>query len=73
MLDVRCRQLHKPLALAQTGVLTFDTTEGPVVRVRKADFIGNRSYTSDKLRGQLANIIGGGAKRSCSISFDPAH
>ena len=23
------------------------------------------------LRGQLANIMGGGAKRSCSISFDP--
>ena len=23
------------------------------------------------LRGQLANIIGGGAKRSCSISFEP--
>jgi outer membrane protein assembly factor BamA len=41
-------------ALAQTGVLTFDITEGPVVRVRKVDFIGNRSYTSDKLRGQLS-------------------
>ena len=25
------------------------------------------------LRGQLANIMGGGAQRSCSISFDPAH
>jgi hypothetical protein len=23
------------------------------------------------LRGELANIMGGGAKRSCSISFDP--
>ena len=36
--------------LTQTGVLVFKVVEGPNVRVRKVDFKGNNSFSSDRLR-----------------------
>jgi outer membrane protein insertion porin family len=35
------------------GELVFRIVEGPNVRVRKINFIGNRSFTSDRLRAQI--------------------
>lgn len=40
-------------ALAKTGELVFNVTEGPNVRVRNVKFIGNKSFTDDKLKGQI--------------------
>ncbi len=39
--------------LQTTGVLTFHITEGPQVRVRKIDFIGNNSFGAWKLKDQI--------------------
>jgi outer membrane protein assembly factor BamA len=36
--------------LAQTGQLTFDIVEGPNVKVRRVNFLGNHSFTDDRLR-----------------------
>jgi outer membrane protein insertion porin family len=38
-------------ALAESGTLTFKVTEGPNVKIRKVKFIGNRSYTGERLGG----------------------
>ncbi|HEX8342242.1 MAG TPA: BamA/TamA family outer membrane protein [Tepidisphaeraceae bacterium] len=38
----------------KTGVLKFDVVEGPRVRVRNIVFRGNRTYSADKLRDQIA-------------------
>jgi outer membrane protein assembly factor BamA len=38
-------------ALTRDGVVVFNIVEGPNVRVRKVGFVGNRSITSDRLRG----------------------
>jgi outer membrane protein insertion porin family len=35
------------------GDLVFIITEGPNVRIRKVKFIGNRSFTDDRLKGQI--------------------
>ena len=35
------------------GDLVFIITEGPNVRIRKVKFIGNRSFTDDRLKGQV--------------------
>jgi outer membrane protein assembly complex protein YaeT len=35
------------------GNLIFIITEGPNVRIRKVKFIGNRSFTDDRLKGQI--------------------
>jgi outer membrane protein insertion porin family len=37
--------------LSREGVLAFNITEGPNVRVRRVAFIGNHSMTADRLRG----------------------
>jgi outer membrane protein insertion porin family len=39
--------------LQDTGVLVFHIIEGPQVRVRKIDFIGNTSFGSWTLKGQI--------------------
>lgn len=39
--------------LTQSGELLFNITEGPNVKVRKIDFIGNNSFTSERLRGEV--------------------
>lgn len=39
--------------LTSTGDLVFNIVEGPNVRVRKVDFVGNRSFTNDRLKGQI--------------------
>ncbi|MCS7033419.1 MAG: outer membrane protein assembly factor BamA [Phycisphaerae bacterium] len=39
--------------LARTGDLVFKIVEGPNVRVRKVDFIGNNSFTADRLKSQI--------------------
>jgi outer membrane protein assembly factor BamA len=40
--------------LARTGQLVFNIVEGPNVRVRKVDFVGNRSFSDDRLRDQVS-------------------
>jgi len=40
-------------SLARTGELTFLVTEGPNVRVRKVDFVGNESFSDDRLKDQV--------------------
>jgi outer membrane protein insertion porin family len=42
-----------PEELQRTGVLVFRITEGPQVRVRKIDFIGNNTYSAWKLKDQI--------------------
>lgn len=42
-----------PEPLAEKGEVVFNIVEGPNVRVRKTDFIGNKSFTTDKLKGQI--------------------
>ena len=39
--------------LQSTGVLVFHITEGPQVRVRKIDFIGNNNFGAWKLKDQI--------------------
>jgi outer membrane protein insertion porin family len=39
--------------LTRHGELNFDITEGPLVRVRKVGFVGNNSFTSDRLKDQI--------------------
>lgn len=39
--------------LAETGDLIFETVEGPNVRIRNVEFLGNRSFTDDKLDDQI--------------------
>ena len=39
--------------LQDTGVLVFHIIEGPQVRIRKIDFIGNNSFGSWTLKGQI--------------------
>jgi outer membrane protein insertion porin family len=39
--------------LARTGDLAFNIVEGPNVRVRKVHFIGNHSFSEDKLKDQV--------------------
>jgi len=38
-------------ALTREGVVAFNVVEGPNVRVRRVNFIGNHSITSDRLKG----------------------
>ena len=45
--------LWSPEELQSTGVLTFHITEGPQVRVRKIDFIGNNSFGAWKMKDQI--------------------
>lgn len=40
-------------AATRTGKLVFKVTEGSRVRVRKVEFVGNTSFTDDKLSGQV--------------------
>jgi outer membrane protein insertion porin family len=42
-----------PEPLAEHGELIFNIVEGPNVRVRNITFIGNKSFTADRLKGQL--------------------
>jgi outer membrane protein insertion porin family len=42
-----------PEELQNTGVLVFHITEGPQVRVRKIDFIGDNSFGGWKLKDQI--------------------
>jgi outer membrane protein insertion porin family len=37
--------------LARSGVVTFQIVEGPNVRIRKVAFIGNNSFTTERLKG----------------------
>jgi outer membrane protein assembly factor BamA len=39
--------------LVRTGNLHFDIVEGPNVKVRKVDFVGNRAFSDDRLRDQV--------------------
>jgi outer membrane protein insertion porin family len=39
--------------LAQRGVLAFRIVEGPNVRVRKVEFIGNHSFSDDRLKDEV--------------------
>lgn len=39
--------------LAQAGNLIFNITEGPNVKVRRIEFIGNNSFSDDRLRDQV--------------------
>ncbi len=39
--------------LSRGGVLEFDIVEGPHVRIRKIQFLGNRSFTDEKLKDQI--------------------
>jgi len=39
--------------LTSTGELEFRIVEGPNVRVRKVNFVGNRSYTDDRLKDAI--------------------
>lgn len=39
--------------LTSSGDLVFNIVEGPNVRIRKIDFVGNTSFTDDRLRGQI--------------------
>jgi len=43
--------------LQKTGVLVFHIVEGPQVRVRKIDFIGNNSFSAWKLKDQIKTGI----------------
>ncbi len=42
-----------PSDLQKSGVLEFNIVEGPQVRVRKVDFIGNNSFSAWKLKDQI--------------------
>lgn len=42
-----------PEPLSQRGELVFNIVEGPNVRVRNIEFVGNRSFTTDRLKGQI--------------------
>jgi len=42
-----------PEPLSSRGELIFNIIEGPNVRVRKTDFVGNNSYSTDTLKGQI--------------------
>ena len=46
-----------PEELQSTGVLVFHIVEGPQVRVRKIDFIGNNSFGAWKLKDQIKTAI----------------
>src|SRR6185312_15907889 len=39
--------------LATTGELTFQIVEGPNVKVRKIAFVGNHSFSADRLRDEI--------------------
>jgi len=39
--------------LGTKGELTFNIVEGPEVRIRKVDFVGNNSFTRDRLLDQI--------------------
>jgi outer membrane protein insertion porin family len=39
--------------LQKTGVVTFHVVEGPEVRIRKVDFIGNNNFSAWKLKDQI--------------------
>ncbi len=39
--------------LADSGALVMNVTEGPNVKIRNVKFIGNKSYSDDRLRGQV--------------------
>jgi outer membrane protein insertion porin family len=39
--------------LARNGQLVFNIVEGPNVKVRKVDFVGNRSFSDDRLKDQV--------------------
>ncbi len=39
--------------LSESGDLVFNVVEGPNVKVRKVAFIGNNSFTADRLKGQI--------------------
>jgi outer membrane protein assembly factor BamA len=40
--------------LSQQGRLVFNIVEGPNVRVRKVDFVGNESFSDDRLKDQVS-------------------
>src|SRR6185369_17675231 len=40
--------------LSRTGEVTFKVVEGPNVKVRKVDFVGNNSFSDDRLKDQVA-------------------
>jgi outer membrane protein insertion porin family len=46
-----------PSDLEKSGVLVFNIVEGPQVRVRKVDFIGNNSFSAWKLKDQVKTGI----------------
>jgi outer membrane protein insertion porin family len=39
--------------LSRTGELMFAVTEGPNVKVRRVDFVGNNSFSDDRLKDQV--------------------
>jgi outer membrane protein assembly complex protein YaeT len=42
-----------PDALSKDGDLVFVISEGPSVRIRNVDFIGNKSFTEDRLKSKI--------------------
>jgi len=42
-----------PEPLAERGEVVFNVVEGPNVRIRKTTFVGNKSFTDDKLKDQI--------------------
>ena len=40
-------------ALARTGELVFNVTEGPPVTIRNIEFVGRKSFTYDRLKDQI--------------------
>jgi outer membrane protein insertion porin family len=45
-----------PKELGEHGNVVFHITEGPNVRIRKVNFIGRRSFTEQRLRGQVRSL-----------------
>jgi outer membrane protein insertion porin family len=45
-------------------IITFQVTEGPLTRVAGVDVKGNQIYTEDRIRQELATVIGGPYSRS---------
>ncbi len=60
-IEAMYREKNFPLAhvevneqdLTRHGELNFDITEGPLIRIRKVAFVGNKSFTTDRLKDQI--------------------
>ncbi|HDS01669.1 MAG TPA: outer membrane protein assembly factor BamA [candidate division Zixibacteria bacterium] len=54
--------------LTNEHVLVFEIDEGPKIRIREIEFVGNEIFTDDKLRGKMGNKPKGFLR---SGNFDP--